>query len=66
MTIQDILKDSDYSLDLLSKYENDLEITTKEQKNGKVKEVCSKFMQTRQGCKPHTLNLKEKKALFKI
>ena len=42
MTIQDILKDSDYSLDLLSKYENDLEITTKEQKNGLIPYIVCK------------------------
>ena len=42
MTIQDILKDSDYSLDLLQKYENDLEIFTKEQKNGLVPYIVCK------------------------
>lgn len=42
MTIQEILKDSNYSLDLLSKYENDLKITTKEQKNGLVPYIVCK------------------------
>lgn len=42
MTIKEILKDSDYSLDLLSKYENDLEITPKEQKNGLVPYIVCK------------------------
>jgi hypothetical protein len=30
LTIQEILKDSKYRLDLLSKYENDLQITPKD------------------------------------
>lgn len=42
MTIKEILKDSNYSLDLLSKYENDLEITTKEQKNGLIPYIICK------------------------
>ena len=42
MTIKEILKDSDYSLDLLSKYENDLEITVKELKNSLVPYIVCK------------------------
>lgn len=36
MTIADILRDTDYSLDLLQNYVDDLSITCKEQKNGLV------------------------------
>lgn len=42
MTIAEILKDTDYSLDLLHHYVDDLNITCKEQKNGSVPIVTCK------------------------
>jgi type I restriction enzyme M protein len=47
MTIVEILKDTNYSLDLLQQYENELKIELKEQKSGLVPYITCKVRKKR-------------------